>query len=171
MIIKPVCLARRLTLTIMIAVTCTLSGQAANAEQLRFTGRTTADVVLIKDTLRHIQFIDSCASRFDGAHAVRDAHKAVQRSDLRLIKIIKEAVVVTVEAPGLSAISCANAKRLTLEDDATSRLISEGNFKEDSQPTACEEAAREYAAIYSREIVKFRPKVLADFCTGGWSVR
>ena len=115
--------------------------------------------------------VEGCASRFGDDRAVRDAHEAVQRSDSRLIKIIKEAVVVTVEAPGLSATNCPNPKRLALEDDATSRLLSEGNFREDSLPTACEETARKYAAIYNREIVKFRPKVLAGFCMDEGSVR
>ena len=106
----------------------------------------------------------SCASRFSEARAAEDARAAIQQSDLRVIKIINEAVVVTVEAPGLSAANCADPKQLALEDDATSRLLNEGNFREDSLPTACEEAARKYAEIYNQKIVELRPKVLAGFC-------
>lgn len=107
---------------------------------------------------------DACAARFGKAKAVEDAKAAVQRSDLRLFKTVREAVVVTIEAPGISAAGCPNPTRLDVENDAISRLLNEADFQEDDQPTECQKAAQTYAARYNVTIVQLRPMVLSRFC-------
>lgn len=46
-----------ITIAKIAATSTLLCAFPANAEQLSFTGRTTADIILIKDALRHIQLI------------------------------------------------------------------------------------------------------------------